>query len=70
MKSEITKQDLQKAFEQGERYDYRPSLHKCFNRWYNENYIDKDKCNNCQYTDQKKYRNCIDCFEFSNFKEA
>lgn len=60
--------ELQSAFEQGERYDYRPTWHKCFNRWYNENYLDADKCNGCEFKEPKKYKNCKNCVEFLNFK--
>ncbi len=69
LKPELSKEDLRKAFEQGERFDYRPSLYKCFNRWYNENYIDSSKCNDCEFKEAKKYRTCKTCVEFSNFKE-
>ena len=36
----FTKDDLLKAFEQGERYDYRPTWASCFNKWYNQTFID------------------------------
>ena len=42
IKNMITKDDLKKAFEQGERYDYRVTKAQCFNRWYNQNYLDAE----------------------------
>ena len=63
----ITKDDLKKAFEQGERYDYRVTKAQCFNRWYNQNYLDAEKCKNCKHSEQKHYKNCLNCIEHSNF---
>ena len=66
----ITKNDLKKAFEQGERYDYRVTKAQCFNRWYNQNYLDAEKCKNCKYSEQKHYKNCLNCIEHSNFTKC
>ena len=65
----LTKEDLQKAFEQGEKYDYRPTWASCFNRWYNETYIDENKCKVCVFSERKKFKTCKTCVEFSNYKE-
>ena len=67
IKNMITKGDLKKAFEQGERYDYRVTKAQCFNRWYNQNYLDAEKCKNCKHSDQKHYKNCLNCVEHLNF---
>lgn len=65
----FTKEDLKKAFEQGEKYDYRPTWASCFNKWYNETFVDNSKCNNCVFGKLKNNKNCKTCDEFSNFKE-
>ena len=67
IKNMITKDDLKKAFEQGERYDYRVTKAQCFNRWYNQNYLDSEKCKICKHSDQKHYKNCLNCIEHLNF---
>lgn len=64
----FTKEDLKRAFEQGERYDYRVSKAQCFNRWYNQNYLDAEKCKNCKYSEQKHYKNCLNCIGHSDFQ--
>ena len=65
----FTKEDLKKAFEQGEKYDYRPTWTVGFNRWYNETYIDSSKCKTCEFNRARNNKNCKTCDEFSNFKE-
>ena len=64
----FTKEDLKRAFEQGERYDYRVTKAQCFNRWYNQNYLDAEKCKNCKYSEQKHYKNCLNCIGHSDFQ--
>jgi hypothetical protein len=64
----FTKKDLQNAFEQGEKHDYRPTWSCCFNKWYNITYIDAMKCNHCIYGSLKNNKNCKTCVEFVNFK--
>lgn len=64
------RQTLQEAFDRGSAYDYRPSRYPCFNRWYNETYVDKKKCDNCEFSSNTKLVNrqtcdkCIDCKSF------
>jgi hypothetical protein len=67
---EINKKDLEESFKKGMSYDYRPTFFMCFNRWYNERFIDFEKCNSCKYSDSKSKTNhrtcekCIDCSLF------
>jgi hypothetical protein len=67
---EIKKEHLEEAFLKGMSYDYRPTFFMCFNRWYNEKFVDVEKCNNCKYTEVKHKTNhkvckkCIDCSLF------
>lgn len=69
---EIKKEHLEEAFNKGMSYDFRPTYFMCFNRWYNEKFVDSDKCNNCKYSEQKSKTNhkickkCIDCSLFDN----
>ena len=62
------KQDLQDAFEQGRRHEYRPSFSPSFNRWYNEHILGGSKCKDCQNFENtvKGRRMCMSCEEFSN----
>ena len=70
IKNMITKDDLKKAFEQGERYSYRPTWASCFNKWYNQTFIDSKKCDSCCFGKLKNNKNCKDCVEFLNFKNV
>lgn len=65
----FTKEDLKKAFEQGERYGYRLAWTSCFHKWYNKTFVDNSKCDNCVFGKLKNNKNCKTCNEFSNFKE-
>lgn len=64
---DFTKEDLKKAFEQGEKYDYRPTWASCFNKWYNQTFIDNKKCDSCCFGKLKNNKNCKECVEFSKF---
>ena len=66
----FTKDDLLKAFEQGERYDYRPTWASCFNKWYNQTFIDNKKCDTCIYGNKKNNKNCKECNEFSKYEKV
>ena len=69
---EIKKEHLEEAFNKGMSYDYRPTFFVCFNRWYNEKFVDSDKCNICKYSEVKHKTNhkvcskCVDCCLFEN----
>jgi len=45
----FTKEHLKEAFNRGMSYDYRPTFFMCFNRWYNENFVNAEKCQKCIY---------------------
>lgn len=65
---ELIKEDLKKAFKQGDSYGYSMTQNTCFNRWYNENYLDMEKCKTCKFFEKKYYKTCLSCKEFSNYK--
>lgn len=68
----ITKEHLEEAFKRGMSFDFRPTFFMCFNRWYNEKFVDAKKCLSCTHSapaskvNYKTCNKCIDC----NFFQA
>ena len=69
---EHVKEHLEAAFEQGRQYDYRPNNTHSFNRWYNETFLDKDKCIGCKYFENtvQGRKTCRECNEFESYEQT
>lgn len=66
------KEHLEEAFEKGRSYDYRPTWYMCFNRWYNEKFVNSEKCNTCKYSNpisKTNHNYCKKCIDCSLYKE-
>ena len=65
------KEDLQEAFNKGRSHDFRPTLFMCFNRWFNEKFVDAEKCKSCKYSNPRSktnYKTCEICEDCKLFE--
>lgn len=65
----FNKLDLEKAFNQGKLHADNPSKKCSFNRWFNETYLDGNRCSGCVFSNKVFSKSCKTCEEFINFEK-